>query len=263
MIDPFLQFFAATAAMITLFTVAWSWARLCNNYSIVDAFWAGGLAITGLIFLLLPGIWTLKKYSIALLFACWSIRLTWHLTYRIAKAHPHEDRRYLALREAWNKNEPLFSFLFFQAQALSVVFLTLPFLFIGRNQNPQWNMVELVGVFFLAMSILGEALADQQLASFIKNRHSSLDICQKGLWYYSRHPNYFFEMVIWISFYLIAWGSPWGWTTFYAPATIIFLLLKVTGIPPAEASSLRSKGEAYKRYQETTSILIPWFPKQS
>jgi steroid 5-alpha reductase family enzyme len=70
-------------------------------------------------------------------------------------------------------------------------------------------------------------------------------------------------MVIWLSFYMIACGSPFGWITFYAPITIIFLLLKVTGIPPAEASSLRSKGEAYARYQNITSILIPWFPKKS
>ncbi|KAB2644133.1 MAG: DUF1295 domain-containing protein [Verrucomicrobia bacterium] len=253
----------ATGALIILFSLAWLWARFCHNYSLVDAFWAGGLAITGLFFLYSTGSWNFKKGAIAFLFACWSLRLTCHLTYRIAKAHPEEDRRYIALRNAWKKKEALYSFLFFQAQALSVVFLTLPFFFIGMNYNPHWDLAAISGSLLLIIGILGEALADHQLASFKKNPRTSSEVCQKGLWHYSRHPNYFFEMVIWLSFYMIACGSPFGWITFYAPITIIFLLLKVTGIPPAEASSLRSKGEAYARYQNITSILIPWFPKKS
>jgi steroid 5-alpha reductase family enzyme len=183
------------------------------------------------------------------------------LSYRIAKAHPEEDRRYQQLREAWKKKEALFSFLFFQAQALSVIFLTLPFFLIGMNRHPGWNVWEIGGSALLIVAMLGEATADRQLAHFKKRSASHSVVCQEGLWKYSRHPNYFFEALLWIAFYLIASGSPYGWITLYAPATIIFLLLKVTGIPPAEASSLRSKGEAYKRYQATTSILIPWFPK--
>jgi steroid 5-alpha reductase family enzyme len=261
--NPLILFIEVTAAIMLLFALAWCWARVCDNYSLVDAFWAGGLAITGLFFLLATGPWNQKKGVIALLFALWSIRLTWHLTYRIAKAHPQEDRRYRELRDAWKKKEALFSFLFFQAQALSVVLLTLPFFLIGRNVTSSWNIVEIVGCLVLLIGILGEALADQQLASFKKKYSSAALVCQEGLWNYSRHPNYFFEMLIWISFYLIACGSPYGWITLYAPATIIVLLLKVTGIPPAEAASLRSKGEAYRTYQKTTSALIPWFPKKS
>jgi steroid 5-alpha reductase family enzyme len=252
-----------TASVIALFTLAWFWARACDNYSLVDAFWAGGLAVSGLFFLLATGPWNLKKEGIALLFALWSLRLTWHLTYRIAKAHPEEDRRYQELRTAWKKNEALFSFLFFQAQALSVVLLTLPFFLVGRNPHSSWSVVEVAGCLLLLIGISGEAVADHQLASFKKHRHNYQVVCQKGLWNYSRHPNYFFEILIWISFYLIACGSPGGWMTFYAPATIILLLLKVTGIPPAEAASLRSKGEAYRAYQKTTSVLIPWSPKKS
>ena len=115
----------------------------------------------------------------------------------------------------------------------------------------------------LGIGILGEALADAQLASYKQKNHDPSDVCQLGLWKYSRHPNYFFEIVIWISFYLIASTTPGGWITLYAPATMIVLLLKITGIPPAEASSLQSKGAAYRHYQQTTSVIIPWFPKKS
>jgi steroid 5-alpha reductase family enzyme len=91
-----------------------------------------------------------------------------------------------------------------------------------------------------------------------KAKNSDLNaVCQEGLWRYSRHPNYFFEFVIWVGFYLLACGSAWGWVGFYAPAIILYLLLKVTGIPPTEASAVKRKGEAYREYQRTTSPFVP------
>ena len=137
----------------------------------------------------------------------------------------------------------------------------VPFFLIGINDYPDWSTIEVTGCLLLLISILGEAIADRQLAVFKHQHHHTSLVCQQGLWKYSRHPNYFFEMLIWMSFYLVASGLPHGWMTFYVPATMIFLLIKVTGIPPAEASSLRSKGKAYLHYQQTTSVLIPWFPK--
>jgi steroid 5-alpha reductase family enzyme len=87
-------------------------------------------------------------------------------------------------------------------------------------------------------------------------------VCREGLWRFSRHPNYFFEFVIWLGFYLFACGSEWGWTAIHAPALILFLLLRVTGIPPTEAAALRRKGDAYRDYQKTTSAFFPWPPKE-
>ncbi|NJR42765.1 MAG: DUF1295 domain-containing protein [Akkermansiaceae bacterium] len=69
--------------------------------------------------------------------------------------------------------------------------------------------------------------------------------------------------MIWIGFYLYACGSEWGWTMVYAPTLIIYLLLRVTGIPPTEATALLRKGDAYRRYQATTSPFIPWLPKRN
>ncbi|MBX9578128.1 MAG: DUF1295 domain-containing protein [Chthoniobacterales bacterium] len=259
---PLPLFFEGTAFILFLFILAWFWARRCDNYSLVDAFWSAGMGLISILFLLGPGAWSAKKGTIAFLVATWSVRLSWHLGYRIAKHHPQEDRRYQNLRDAWKNNEKLFSFLFFQAQALSVLFLAFPFLLIGIDQNREWNSWELAGCCLLTIAILGETIADKQLAGFKKTEPHHSAICEEGIWKYSRHPNYFFESLVWMSFYLIIAGSPQGWLSFYAPATIIFLLLKVTGIPPAEASSLRSKGEAYRQYQQKTSIFIPWFPKK-
>jgi steroid 5-alpha reductase family enzyme len=88
-------------------------------------------------------------------------------------------------------------------------------------------------------------------------------VCATGLWRYSRHPNYFFESMVWWGFFLVALGSPMGWMTVACPLLMLYFLLKVTGVELTEAHSLRTRGDAYRRYQRSTSAFIPWFPKNS
>ena len=82
-----------------------------------------------------------------------------------------------------------------------------------------------------------------------------------GLWRYSRHPNYFFEWLVWVAYCVFAWPSPWGWATIYCPLLMLFFLFRVTGIPMTEEQALRSRGDDYRDYQRTTSAFVPWFPK--
>ena len=81
------------------------------------------------------------------------------------------------------------------------------------------------------------------------------------LWRYSRHPNYFFEWLIWVSFFVFALGSPYGWIALIGPASILYLLLRVTGIPLTEKLSVAKRGDVYREYQRTTSAFVPWFRK--
>ena len=83
-----------------------------------------------------------------------------------------------------------------------------------------------------------------------------------GLWSLSRHPNYFFQTLTWFAYGLVAVSAPWGWLGFSSYLIILFLVLFVTGIPPAEAASLRSRGDDYRRYQTETNAFIPWFPRR-
>ena len=84
--------------------------------------------------------------------------------------------------------------------------------------------------------------------------------CETGLWRYSRHPNYFFEWVIWVAYALFALASPWaGVAGWLSPALMLYLLCRVTGIPATEAQAVRSRGDDYRRYQQTTSAFVPWF----
>jgi steroid 5-alpha reductase family enzyme len=112
-----------------------------------------------------------------------------------------------------------------------------------------------------ALAVAGESLADAQLRAFKSDPAHKGQVCRAGLWAYSRHPNYFCEWLIWCAYALLAISAPYGWLGLLSPAIILFLLVKVTGIPPTEKQSLRSRGPAYARYQNEVSAFFPWFPR--
>jgi steroid 5-alpha reductase family enzyme len=253
---------AALAGMSLVFTLGWLWARQLRNYSLVDALWAFGIGVTALAWLGRSGNFQHPKILVAgLLIGLWSFRLGGYLQARIRRGHPEEDARYQKLRELWKSREAMAFFLFFQAQALSVVILALPFLMISLDLDPTWTAWETAGLVVALVGIAGEGIADRQMARYKKSNPGSGGVCRAGLWGWSRHPNYFFEAVTWFGFYAYACGSGWGWATVHAPLAILFLLLRVTGIPPSEAAALRRKGDAYREYQQTVSAFIPLPPR--
>ena len=180
-----------------------------------------------------------------------------HLVRRIA-SEP-EDGRYQALRREWaGKNVNLRFLFFFELQAVLDVVLSLPMLLVAMNPAPQLSWLEYAGAALWLVAVIGESLADAQLAAFKRDARNRGRVCQAGLWRYSRHPNYFFEWFVWVAWLVYALASPWGWTSVICPALMLFFLFRVTGIPATEAQALRSRGEEYRRYQETTSAFVPW-----
>lgn len=252
----------ALIANLIIFACAWAFCVKIKNFSPVDAFWAICIGLTSLLFLLFqnPGP---KQIAAAILIGAWAARLGFHLAKRIAKHHPEEDSRYTKLRGAWAGRVNRSFFWFFQGQSISVFLLALPFHLIAADPDPSWHFLHILGAVVAAAGLAVETIADKQMSAFKAADPDPKSVCRKGLWKYSRHPNYFFESVIWTGFFLFAAGSPWGWTAIYAPAIITYLLLKVTGIPPTEASALERKGEAYREYQRTTSAFVPWPPAES
>jgi steroid 5-alpha reductase family enzyme len=250
-----------TGLALFLFTLAWIAAKTIDNYSIVDALWALSFGLFALFLVLYgPGHPT-RKFLFGGMYFIWSARLGIYLTARIFSHLDVEDSRYRKLREEYGEHVPFRFFLFFIYQALSVVLLLGP-LFIGvLNPAPVLSPLEVIGAFVWFLGILGESVADAQLSNFRKNPENKGGVCEDGLWYYSRHPNYFFECVVWLGFGIFVFASPSGWTTLYAPAILWFLILKVTGVPMAEKTSLLTRGEKYRKYQETTSAVVP-LPKR-
>jgi steroid 5-alpha reductase family enzyme len=241
--------------------IAWIWAEKINNYSIVDVFWAFNFAvIAGIIYFLANGN-EVRKIVVCSLAILWSVRLGLHLALRVFSHINKEEGRYKQLRKEWSKNSNIKFFLFFQMQAISNVLLALPYFIITNNKDPQTSIVEYIGAMLWLIAIIGEGIADWQLKQFKNNPANKGKVCNAGLWNYSRHPNYFFQLMIWISVLIFALPSHYGWLAIICPLSIGYLIFKVTGIPMTEEQAVRSKGEAYKRYQRTTSAFIPWFKK--
>lgn len=248
--------------MFVVMSITWWLSRRWNNYSIVDAAWAGSFFVVALFFAVTQSGWGLRQGIMLGIVGFWSLRLAYFLAKRIQGHHPTEDSRYQQLRSEYGDHVAARFFLFFQYQAASVVLLAVPFLEIFRAPSAELNSIEILGWAISGLSLVGEAVADAQAQKFKSDPANRLKTCQAGLWRYSRHPNYFFESCIWWGFYVTAIGSAQAYYTVYAPLVILILLLKVTGVPPSEAAALKKRGEEYRRYQQTTSKFFPWFPKK-
>jgi steroid 5-alpha reductase family enzyme len=185
-----------------------------------------------------------------------------HLLKRILKHYPEEDGRYVELRRTWNANLRFKFFIFYLMQGLSIVLMLTPFTLVAVDTNSALESLHFIAIALWFIAFCGESLADNQLKKFKTQPQNMGKVCDVGLWYYSRHPNYFFEWLIWCSFALFALASPYGWLGLISPIIIFYLLFKVTGIPMAEAQALKTKKEKYAKYQLSTSVFVPWFKKK-
>jgi steroid 5-alpha reductase family enzyme len=239
----------------------WLWAKRIQNAGVVDIFWAFNFPVIALLlFFFAPG-WLPRKALFCAMVLIAGVRLGTHLAVRVTAHLSEEEGRYKQLRKEWSPHPDRKFFWFFQAQALSNVLLAIPFFLVCANTRPGWSVFEGIGAALWVIAFAGESLADYQLAAFKKDPAGKGRVCDRGLWGYSRHPNYFFEWLQWVAWFLFALGSPYGWLAAISPLIILWLLLKVTGIPATEEQSLRSKGELYKNYQREVSVFIPWFKK--
>lgn len=229
---------------------------------IVDVGWTAGLGLLAIYYALHCDGYFARRMLVAALVVIWSYRLASYL-FRSRVMVGGEDGRYIALREKWGANAQRNFFFFFQAQALADVLFSLPFFVLMLNPEPRFSIWEMLAMLVWFTAIAGEALADRQLAAFRANADNLGRTCREGLWKYSRHPNYFFEWLHWWTYVLMGIGVSYGWITIIGPALILYLFLKVTGIPPTEARAIRSRGDDYREYQRTTSAFFPWFPKKS
>jgi len=250
-----------TASVAGLMLVLWLIQLRTGNAAIVDAGWAGGLALLGTLYAGLGGGYWQRSLLMGAMAGIWGLRLGVYLLVTRIIGHP-EEGRYQELRRQW-KTKIRFKFLlFFEFQALLCVVLSIPFLAASRNPDAKITLLEWCALALWAAAMTGEALADAQLHRFKSDPSHKGQTCQAGLWAYSRHPNYFFEWLIWVAFALFAAGSPGGYWGWISPALILYFVLRVTGIPATEAQAVRSRGDEYRRYQRTTSAFVPWFRRE-
>lgn len=255
-----------TLVVVAIMFGLW-WLGVRNhNFSYVDIGWSGNFAVLAALYAWLAPGDLQRRVIIAAMFTAHGLRLGWHLSTRIIGAP--EEGRYQQLRKEWGGQGTSaralnLKFLgFFEFQALLNAFLTLPLLIACFNGTPRLHPLEIAGLALFMIGVVGESTADAQLAAFKRKPANAGAVCDRGLWRYSRHPNYFFEWLIWIAYAVFALASPHGWIALAMPVLMLHFLINVTGLKATEEQALRSKGERYRLYQARTSGFVPWFPKR-
>lgn len=237
----------------------WMRQRQTGNAGVVDVAWSAIIGVLGLLYAVWPGGLGWLKTLVAGMIAVWSFRLTTYL-YRRVVGHP-EEGRYATLRERWGAKAVRQFFWFFQFQALAAWCFALPVMVIARSSEAPAVPLVVVAVFLWLLGVGGVTLADWQLVQFKADASNRGKTCRRGLWRYSRHPNYFFEWLHWCAYVPLSLGSDYWWISAMIAIGLLLTVLFVTGIPPTEAQALASRGDDYRRYQRSTNAFVPWFPK--
>jgi len=248
------------ATVAVALAVVWLFQLRSHNANMVDPVWSWSLGWLGVLFAAFGSAPPVLRVMLAVLAGVWGFRLGTHLFIR--NHRKPEDGRYARFRREWGAKADRNLFWFFQFQTVFSALLSLPFLVVAWRDDlpPAWAIVAAFAIWIT--SVAGEAMADAQLARFKKDPANKGKVCRVGLWRYSRHPNYFFECLHWVTYLFLAVGSGWWWVGLISPAVMAFLLLRLSGIPITEAHMAHDRPE-YADYIRTTSAFIPWFPKKN
>jgi steroid 5-alpha reductase family enzyme len=245
-------------AMIALAVGMWLLSVKLRDVSIVDSAWSIFFLLFALVFAWRQGDRSVGTLAMLVLVAAWALRLSIYITWR---NHGHgEDRRYQAIRA---RNQPNFEFrslyLVFLLQAVLAFVIAMPLLPALNGANDA-NLVTWLGMAVAASGLLFETVGDAQMARFKADPASAGQVMDRGLWRYTRHPNYFGESVFWWGVWIASASLGGAWTVF-SPLLMSFLLLRVSGVPLLEAD-LTQRRPAYAEYLRTTSSFVPWPPKR-
>lgn len=244
-------------------TLLWLVSLLRRDASIVDAFWGTGfILVIGYAFAVTPPAQAQLRCCLLVgLVLIWGLRLSIHLLLRNLR-HGQEDYRYRAMRDYHGERfwwVSLFTVFLLQGGILWVV--AMPVLAtIHVSASRELGVLDAVGAAVWLVGFFFESVGDFQLARFLKDPQNAGRVMNRGLWRYTRHPNYFGDFCVWWGLYLISIGGGAAWTIF-APLLMSFLLIKVSGVRLLEKTVTARRPE-YADYQARTSAFFPWPPRR-
>ena len=247
--------------VMAFMVVIWLLSLPLKDSSIADIFWGpGAVLVAWTTWFLTQGFYG-RKLLVALLVTIWGVRLAVHIALRnFGKA---EDRRYRIWRETYGKAYWWISlFKVFLLQGLILWAISLSFQAAQNVMEPRaFVWLDVVGTLVWTAGFLFEVVGDAQLRRFKSNPGSQGKVMDRGLWAYTRHPNYFGESLVWWGIFLISLVDISNLWTIISPVLITFLLLRVSGVAMLE-KDMTDRRPAYRNYIKTTSAFIPWFPKK-
>ncbi len=249
------------SAVLFFFMTLWFLVSLAiRRNDIADVLWGAGFIVVVLTSLAAVETASLRALIMSLLVIIWGSRLSTRIFFK-NRGKP-EDFRYKKWREEWGRYFALRSyFQVFVLQGILMLVVLTPVLYvIGRQDPVSFSVFDFLGVTIWITGFLLETVADYQLDSFKSRSYNKGHILQTGLWKYSRHPNYFGEVVMWWGIYCMALAVSGGVYTFIGPLVITILILKVSGIPLLEEHY--RDNPKYQQYSRRTSVFIPLPPRK-
>ena len=248
-------------AVTGMMFVGWLLSLIYKNVTLVDSLWGLGFVLIAWISFGLSEGYMGRKILIGIVTTAWGLRLSAHLAWR--NWGKGEDPRYGSWRRA--SGERFWIISLFKVFLLQALFLWVIALAVQYGQIPgqpaYFTWLDSTGLIIWLIGFGFETVSDWQLARFKNDAANRGKVMDRGLWGYSRHPNYFGECLIWWGIFFIALSTPNSAWTVISPLVITAVLLKMTGIPLMEKSIVDTR-PGYRDYIRRTPTFIPWFPKK-
>ena len=251
---------AGLGVAVALMTAVWAASVVWRDASLVDRYWGAGFVVLAWFWFAVSDSSLAALVPLALV-SVWGLRLSLYLTWR--NWGHGEDPRYRAMREQHGETFVWRSLVtVFLLQGAILWLVAMPLLVAVRELDAAalaaWPAVLGMGVFAIGLAF--EAVGDWQLARFKARPGNAGKVMDRGLWRYTRHPNYFGDILVWWGLFGVALAAG-GWWTLFAPAIMTFLLARVSGVTLLERR-LHETRPAYRDYVARTNALVPWFPRE-
>jgi steroid 5-alpha reductase family enzyme len=248
----------ALALLAAIAVATWSVSLLRRNASVVDSVWSLFLLASAVCYAGFASWHGPRGWIILGLLAIWAVRLGVYITVR--NWGEPEDRRYAQIRANHQPGFGLKSlFIVFLLQAALAWVISLP-LHAGILGSGRLNLCDALGIALVVFGIGFESIADLQLARFKARPDSHGQVMDRGLWRYSRHPNYFGECCVWWGFWLVAAGAG-AWWSVISPLLMTLLLLRISGVTLLERD-IAGRRPAYRDYVASTNAFVPGPPRR-
>lgn len=249
----------AGAVVWAYVSIVFAIALVKRDNSIMDIAWGPGFVLIAWYTLVATSNFHAPQLIVTALVSIWGLRLAWHISRR--KQGKGEDFRYRKWRESWGRFFLVRSyFQIFILQGLLMIIVAVAVILVNSSTESGSLLLATAGSLVWLFGFYFEARGDRELLRFISDPENKGRLMTRGLWSYTRHPNYFGEATQWWGIFIIALGYPDGWVTVISPLTITFLLLKVSGVPLLEKSF--AEHPDWDDYASRTNKFIPWFPKK-
>jgi steroid 5-alpha reductase family enzyme len=248
---------ASAAAVAAVMLVSWGVSIWRRDASVADVAWGLGFVLIAWVSFALADGAEPRKTLVVVLTSIWGLRLAAYLAWR--KAREEEDFRYRELRARYGRRFPLVSLVaVFGFQGLGMWTVSLPLQAAQVPDTPSGlTALDFVGLGIWAVGMLFETVGDFQLARFKANPRNRGKVLDRGLWRYTRHPNYFGDFCVWWGFYLIALAAEDTWWSVAGPLMMSCILLRLSGVPVMERH-MRQQRHGYEDYTRRTSAFWPW-----